>query len=85
MPFPNYHAVRLVDPELFRPGSFRIQVWSKKHGLMAVWGRLENGGWRIQSLRFGKDAWTIDDVRRWLKEKGYTPIKIEPARKADAG
>jgi|MudIll2142460700_1097286.scaffolds.fasta_scaffold675832_2 hypothetical protein len=78
MPYPNEHAVRVKDPGLFIPDSFRSK--EIKPGIRIIIGKLKSGTSMVtQAYRFSSDSYTIEEVRSWLKDNNVAYMKIEPA------
>lgn len=78
VPYENYHAARLKDPDLF---SKILVIWTKQ-GIMAYGGQLKSdprGGWVTQTLRFKASVWTVTEAKKWLKEHKYAVILFEKA------
>jgi hypothetical protein len=81
MPYPNYHAVRIKDPDLFEPDSMRTKTLDS--GIMMIMGKLKDGSGSmvVQAYRFPKDKFSPDEVKAWLKKYDIKDhIKFEPAK-----
>jgi len=79
MPYLNEHAVRIQPPskyERFRRENDKFGV-----GIDAIWGITEDGKAELQALRFDAKRYTLDEVRKWLKEHDYEPLEVEPAER----
>jgi len=50
-------------------------------GIDAIWGITEDGKAELQALRFDAKRYTLDEVRKWLKEHDYEPLEVEPAER----
>lgn len=75
-PYPNEHAARIEDPSKYE--DFRRVNDELGDGIDVIYGLLASGG-EIQSIRFDKLKWSIDDAKAWLEERDYKVIKFEPA------
>jgi len=76
MPYKNEHAARQLSPDQF--DQFRRGIPSGfPSGVSVIYG-IKNGKTSIQSIRFDKDKWTIDEAKKWLKDHGFKSY-IEPA------
>ena len=75
-PYPNEHAARIKDPEQY--DGFRRMNDELGDGIHIILG-LKDGTSEIQSIRFDKDKWSVDDARAWLIDNGYQPLEFEPA------
>lgn len=86
MPFENFHAARIVDPDKFQDDSFRtITIGDKADGITAIVGRLKGETTTtIQTYRFDKDKWSASEAKKWLKDHDVNVILFEPAS-ADEG
>jgi HK97 family phage prohead protease len=85
MPYANEHAARLRDP-----GDFAniVQLWKNDAGIRALGGRLKSdpeGSTVEQAIRFDAGKWTVDEAKKWLKDRDYKVILFEPATEAKAG
>ena len=70
MPFPNFHACRLKNPNLFESGSFRT-LHTKTKGLTFISGKLKSTGKSaVQSFRYDKKVWTATRASNHCKRKG---------------
>jgi len=79
MPYPNEHAARITDPGQY--DSFRRQNDRFGSGIHAIFG-VKNGPPRtseLQSIRFDKAKFSVEEAKKWLKNHKYTPIAFEPA------
>lgn len=80
-PYPNEHAARIRDPKEF--DDFRRQNNKFGDGIHVIWG-IKGRRAYIQSIRFDADKFSIEEVRRWLKEHDYEPLElVEATRKAE--
>lgn len=78
MPFPNHHAARIKSPDAFQPDSFRTNTLP--NGIIQIMGRLKGEDtMTVQSLRFPKDKFTVEQSKAWMKEHNITAIAFEPA------
>lgn len=79
MPYPNFHAARIQDPDDFE----RIVVLKTlDNGIMIYGGPLKtdkNGPTKNQAYRFPKDKFTVEEAKAWLKDHNITYILFEPA------
>lgn len=69
MPYPNEHAARQLDPNQFK--KIRRTSTNFPKGVSALIGVLSNGKTKIQSIRFNRRYWTVEQAKRWLKKHGY--------------
>jgi len=79
MPYLTEHAVRLEPPSKYE--RFRRESDKFGAGIDAIWGITENGKAELQALRFDAKRYTLDEVRKWLKEHDYEPLEVEPAER----
>lgn len=75
-PYPNEHAARINDPDKYE--DFRRVNDELGDGIDVIYGLLASGG-EIQSIRFDKLKWSVDDAKAWLAENDYEPLEFEPA------
>lgn len=69
MPFPNFHACRVIEPSLFKAGSFRT-LQTKTKGLTFISGRLKSTGKSaVQSYRYDKKVWTSSRASNHCKKR----------------
>ena len=85
-PFPNFHAVRIREPEDF--DRFRTTTETLEGGefdgkqIEILHGReKETGDWEIASFHLPVEEWTEDEAREWAETHGA--IKFEPATGED--
>ena len=80
MPYPNEHAARLKNPDLFEPDSFRRENDKFGVGIHAIFGKLKGeDSMTLQAIRFDADKFSPDEARKWLEEHDYHPIAFEEA------
>ena len=81
MPFPGFHAARMIDPDKFQKDTMRtISIGPKTSGITAIVGRLKGESTtKVASYRFDKDKFTAKQARQWLKEHDLKPITFEEA------
>jgi len=79
MPYLNEHAVRIQPPSKYE--RFRRENDKFGTGIDAIWGITEDGKAELQALRFDAKRYTLDEVRKWLKEHDYEPLEVEPAER----
>lgn len=72
----NEHAARLKNPDNF--DSFARKNNRFGEGIHAIFGIKDNKA-TIQSIRFNKDKYGVNEAKKWLKEHNYSPISFEPA------
>lgn len=78
MPFPNQHAVRVVQPGRFTDGSFR--TITIKPGITAIVGRLQGEtSTTVQAYRFDAKKFTPEQARQWLKDNSIKVALFEKA------
>lgn len=66
----NEIRVRVKNPDLFVPSSFRTIELDKSKGIRAIVGKLKSnpeGGMQVQAYRFDKDKWTVEEAGAWVK------------------
>lgn len=73
----NEHAARLQNPDKF--DSFARKNNRFGEGIHAIFGIKDNRA-TIQSIRFNKDKYSVDEAKKWLKEHDYKPISFEVAK-----
>ena len=81
MPYPNEHAARIRNPKLFIDKSLRskkIEDW-----IRLIAGKLINkpDSMSVQSYRFDKTKFTVQEAKKWLVDNGKKFTLFEPARK----
>lgn len=79
MPFPNYHAARLKNPDLFQS---IVVLQTLPNDIMIYGGPLKSdpqGSSIAQTYRFPKDKFTIEQSKKWLEDHNIKPILFEPA------
>lgn len=78
MPYKNEYSARLIDP--FEFDDFRRVDNSKDNfgwlpeGVSVVLG-IKDGKSKIQSLRFKKDKWDEDQIKKWLQKNNFENYK----------
>jgi len=77
MPYLTEHAVRLEPPSKYE--RFRRENDKFGEGIDAIWGITADGKVELQALRFDAKRYSVEDVRKWLKEHGHENATIEPA------
>jgi hypothetical protein len=75
MPYTNEWSARLAAPENFSNFFRKNNLLGK--GIHAVFGVKPGGGSRIQSLRFDKNLFSKEEVRRLMNEKNNAYLTIE--------
>lgn len=76
-PYPNEHAARLADPDQF--DGFRRDNDAGGDGIDFIYGLMDDGPSRLQSIRFAADAYTAAEARAWLSERDFDVIEFEEA------
>jgi HK97 family phage major capsid protein len=76
-PYPNEHAVRLVDPGQF--DRFRRKNNDFAQGIDSIYGIKGDDPVRLQALRFDAARFTVSEAKKWLSDHDYKPISFEPA------
>ena len=95
MPYPNEHAARIRQPNLFDPNTFRRTSGGKAtlpgsgtitlpKTISIIWGKLKGytkptDNPQVQALRFPKKNWTADAAKKWLTDNKVKYISFEPA------
>ena len=78
MPFPNEHAARVINPNRFDEKSFRRKKITD--GVDAIMGKLKDEKtMTVQSYRFDKTKFTVEQARKWLKDHDIKVILFEKA------
>jgi len=75
-PYPHEHAARIENPDKYE--EFRRRNDELGDGIHVIFGLLD-GKSEIQSLRFDKDKFTVDEAKGFLKERRFRVLKFEPA------
>lgn len=79
MPYPNFHAARVVNPDKFEKDSFRYK--NVAPGIDIIIGKLRGKSkMTAQAYRFDKEKFTIQEAKAWLKEHDINYIDFEAAR-----
>jgi HK97 family phage major capsid protein/HK97 family phage prohead protease len=81
-PYPNEHAARLADPDQF--DGFRRDNDAGGDGIDFIYGLMDDGPSRLQSIRFAADAYTAAEARAWLSERDFDVIEFEEATEGRA-
>ena len=77
-PYPNEHAARLLNPELFN--EFRRSNDRGGAGIDFIFGIIEDDDpLELQSIRFKLSRYTASEARQWLRDNEYEPLEFEPA------
>ena len=74
MPYPNFHAARVNDPNKY--DKFRNNKLTD--GIQVIYG-IKNKKSEIQSYRFDKTKYTAAEAKKWLKEHKFKYISFEKA------
>lgn len=78
MPYANEHAARIKDPDQF--DSFARQNDEFGDGIHVIYGIKEDeDSSEVQSIRFDKDKYTVEEAKQWLDDNDWDYIKFEPA------
>lgn len=75
-PYPNEHNARITEPDQYQ--GFRRMNDELGNGIHVILGLID-GQSEIQSIRFDKTKWTVEQSQAWLADEGYEPLKFEPA------
>jgi HK97 family phage prohead protease len=79
--YPNEHAARVKNPDLFESDSFRRKEIGNR-GVIAIIGKLKGETTTtIQAYRFPKDKFTAEQAQKWLDDNDVKPIEFEAASK----
>lgn len=79
-PYPNEHAARLKDPDLF--DELRRENNAGGEGVHFIYGIKGEGEDRtseIQSIRFSADKFTAAEATAWLKDHDFSAVNFEEA------
>jgi HK97 family phage major capsid protein/HK97 family phage prohead protease len=75
-PYPNEHNARITEPDQYQ--GFRRMNDELGNGIHVILGLID-GQSEIQSIRFDKTKWTVEQSQAWLADEGYEPLEFEPA------
>tara|TARA_Y100000114_G_scaffold29846_1_gene25565 strand:- start:4775 stop:7609 length:2835 start_codon:yes stop_codon:yes gene_type:complete len=75
-PYPHEHAARIENPDKYE--EFRRRNDELGDGIHVIFGLLNDKS-EIQSLRFDKEKFTVDEAKEFLKERRFRVLKFEPA------
>lgn len=90
MPYPNFHAARILEPSEFREDTYANTTLENSKGIELVSAKLKaNEGkdddpMTAQSYRFPKDNYTAQQAKDWLKEHDIKYISFEEAKEETA-
>jgi hypothetical protein len=77
MPFPNFHAARVKNPDLF---DNIVVLKTFPNGIMIYGGKLKGEtSTTEQSYRFPKSKFSVEEAKQWLKDHDITIITFEKA------
>jgi ATP-dependent Clp protease protease subunit len=79
MPYPNFHAARVKDPDLF---DHIVVLKTLDNGIMIYGGPLKSnpkGSIEDQAYRFPADKFTVAEAKKWLKDHDIHYILFEKA------
>jgi hypothetical protein len=74
VPYPNFHAARVVNPDKY--DSFARQ--KIKSGIFIILG-IKNNKSETQAYRFDKKLFTVEEAKKWLADHKIKYISFEPA------
>lgn len=80
MPYPNFHAARLKNPDLF--AKIRVFKIANNQSIYFYGGTLKSnpsGAVVTQAIRFKASIWTVKQAKEWLTKHKYKWIMFEPA------
>jgi hypothetical protein len=78
MPFPNFHTARINDPDQYTKKRYARDEFGQ--GVDVIYGITSEGKAEVQSVRFSKDKFTVEQARAWLKKHPeHKVISFEPA------
>lgn len=76
MPYPNWHAARMISPERFE--KFRNKAIAP--GIEVILGFKEGDTKSyVQSYRFMASKFTVEQAKKWMEEHNLRSIMFEPA------
>ena len=79
MPYPNFHAFRLISPDRFEKDSFRNKEITD--GIEIIVGKLPGKDtMTTQAYRFDKSKYSYDEAKKWLDSRKIKYILSEPAK-----
>jgi len=77
MPYPNFHAARMIDPNKFQS---IVQLKELPNGIRLIGGKLKGEqSSTVQAYRFPKEKFTVSQAKAWLKKEKLSPMLFEPA------
>lgn len=92
MALPNYHSVSLQDKTKFDSETFALKPGGKIYGRVEIpddvsvlWGKIkgQNAASTLPipvSLRFNKEKWDNDKIKKWLIDNKVKYLNIEEAK-----
>jgi len=83
MPYPNFHAARIQNPDDF---DHIVVLQTLDNGVMIYGGPLKSnpkGSTKDQAYRFPADKFSVAEAKSWLKEHGINYISFEPATESE--
>lgn len=84
MPYPNEHSARILEPLTQNSGIFARK--SIAPGISIILQKSKgnpNASMKTQAYRFGKNQFTPEEAKAWLKKHNISYISFEPARTPD--
>ena len=72
-PYPNEHAAQIREPDKYQ--GFRRMNDELGNGIHVILGLID-GQSEIQSIRFDKTKWTVEQSQVWLGDEGYEPFRV---------
>jgi len=84
MPYPNFHAVRIQDPDNYSKKRYSKDEFGP--GIDVIWGIGDSNKVEVQAIRFSIDKFTEKQARDWLKKhpehkqisfEAATPVKAQ--------
>ena len=85
MPYQREHAAKIQDPGKYE--KVRRQNDKFGPGIDVMWGVKHSGASaeisEVQSIRFDKTKFSVDEAKAWLKNHDYKPLEFAPALEAN--
>lgn len=84
MPLPNEHSARVAEPLTQNSGIFARKSIAPGISIVLQKPKGDPGAsMKAQSYRFGKNQFTPEEAKAWLKKHDISYISFEPARSGE--
>lgn len=80
MPYPNFHAARVADPNQFE--TCRTKIIDSGVS-MIICKKKASKDWEVQAYRFNKENFTVEEAKKWLEDHDVKTILFEPSLSKD--